>query len=73
MADKQAAARELARREAARRELARRKSSSANDIANVVSGGLLEGIPIAGPYIREGADRLGAGARSLIYGHRLRR
>lgn len=42
--------------------------SSVNDLANVASGSFIEGIPIVGPYIREGADRLGAGARSVIYG-----
>lgn len=41
---------------------------SLNESANAFLGGVLEGVPIVGPYIRGGADRLGAGVRSLING-----
>lgn len=51
-----------------RQKSAQPEQSTLNNVANVASGGFLEGIPVAGPYIREGADRLGAGARSVIYG-----
>ena len=37
-----------------------------NEYANVATGGLIEGIPVVGPLMREGADRLGAGIRSVI-------
>lgn len=40
-----------------------------NDAAHVGLGGLIEGIPIAGPVIRGGLDRAGAYARSLASGN----
>lgn len=40
---------------------------SANDVTALAAGEYIEGIPIVGPYIRGGADRLGAGIRSAIY------
>lgn len=45
----------------------RKKSPGLNERAHVASGAFLEGIPVVGPYIREGADRLGAVALSLMY------
>jgi hypothetical protein len=44
------------------------KSASLNESANAFLGGILEGVPVVGPYIKGGADRLGAGVRSLING-----
>ena len=41
---------------------------SLTERAHVITGGLLEGIPIAGPAIRGAADRAGAGIRSMIQG-----
>lgn len=42
--------------------------STAGEIANVVSGGLIEGIPVVGPVLRGGADRAAALARSVTGG-----
>lgn len=42
-------------------------TSGLNDAAHVATGGLIEGVPIVGPYIREGAERVGAGIRSWMY------
>jgi hypothetical protein len=38
------------------------------DVAHVISGGLIEGVPIVGPAIRAGADRAGAAIRSALPG-----
>lgn len=38
------------------------------DVAHVISGGLIEGVPVVGPAIRAGADRVGAGIRSVLPG-----
>jgi hypothetical protein len=38
-----------------------RQQDSTYDIARTGLGGILEGVPIAGPYLREGADMLSAG------------
>lgn len=43
-------------------------ASRAADIVSGVTGGIVEGIPIAGPYIRAGADRAAALARSVTGG-----
>lgn len=36
--------------------------------ANALTGGIIEGVPIVGPYIKSGAERAAAGVRSLISG-----
>lgn len=41
--------------------------SGMNERAHVATGGFLEGLPVVGPLIRGGADRLGAGIRSYMY------
>lgn len=41
--------------------------SGMNERAHVATGGFLEGLPVVGPLIRGGADRIGAGIRSYMY------
>jgi len=44
-------------------------ADGANEYANVALGGMLEGVPVIGPALRGGADRIGAGVRSLLSGN----
>ncbi|GJE29555.1 hypothetical protein [Methylobacterium organophilum] len=59
---------ELLKRHRALLRVADTPATSFGDYVTATSGGIIEGVPIAGPYIRSGLDRAAAYGRSLRTG-----